>query len=125
MKWFNQAYSTAEVESKTILFKSSLTIATQIVRKSGMAAPDEAAILKIIDEVWDKYDDDANGYLDKDETKKFFQDILGNLGFTDEFSDEAFEEVFTTLDLDASGTIEKEELIIFFKQLTEEHTTTE
>lgn len=81
--------------------------------------------MKIINEVWDTYDDDANGYLDKDETKKFFTDMLGNLGFTEDFSDEAFDEVFLALDLDSSGTIEKEELVIFFKQLTTEHTATE
>merc|ERR1711871_1872275 len=89
--------------------------------KTGMAVPDEAAILKILDEVWDRYDDDKNGYLDRDETRKFFTETLGNLGFSDEFTDDAFDEVFVTLDLDKSGTIEKEELVIFFKQLVNEH----
>ena len=121
MKWFHKAYSTSRVESEAILFKSSLTIATQIMRKTGMAAPDEAAILKILDEVWDRYDDDKNGYLDRDETRRFFTETLGNLGFSEDFTDDAFDEVFVTLDLDKSGTIEKEELVIFFKQLVGEH----
>ena len=29
-----------------------------------------------IDEIWDKYDDDNNGYLDREETKAFIKDSL-------------------------------------------------
>ena len=31
---------------------------------------------KCVDEIWSKYDDDGNGYLDKWETKQFVQDTL-------------------------------------------------
>ena len=53
----------------------------------------------------------------KEETKKFVQDTLGNLGSGDEFSDEAFDEVFATFDKDNSGTVEKNEMVVFIKQL--------
>ena len=74
-------------------------------------------INKCVNDIWAEYDKDGNGYLDKDETKKFVQDTLGNLGSGDEFSQEAFDEVFSTFDKDNSGTIEKAEMVVFIKQL--------
>ena len=59
-----------------------------------MATPEEQAIQGVIDQIWDTYDVDKSGALDKEETKKFVQDTLGNLGSGDEFSQEAFDEVF-------------------------------
>jgi len=47
--------------------------------------------------------------------KKCVQDMLGNLGSGDEFSDEAFDEVFATFDKDGSGTVEKPEMHTFIK----------
>merc|ERR1711943_175808 len=78
---------------------------------------EEQAIQGVIDQIWDTYDVDKSGALDKAETKKFVQDTLGNLGSGDEFSDEAFDEVFATFDKDGSGTVEKSEMVVFVKQL--------
>ena len=78
---------------------------------------EEQAIQGVIDQIWDTYDVDKSGALDKQETKKFVQDTLGNLGSGDEFSDEAFDEVFATFDKDNSGTVEKSEMVVFVKQL--------
>ena len=82
-----------------------------------MATPEEQAIQGVIDQIWDTYDVDKSGALDKEETKKFVQDTLGNLGSGDEFSQEAFDEVFGTFDKDNSGTVEKAEMVVFIKQL--------
>ena len=82
-----------------------------------MATPEEQAIQGVIDQIWDTYDADKSGALDKEETKKFVQDTLGNLGSGDEFSQEAFDEVFSTFDKDNSGTVEKNEMVVFIKQL--------
>ena len=38
---------------------------------SLMATPEEQAIQGVIDQIWDTYDVDKSGALDKDETKKF------------------------------------------------------
>merc|ERR1719401_2880709 len=84
------------------------------------ATPEEQAIQGVIDQIWDTYDVDKSGELDKEETKKFVQDTLGNLGSGDEFSQEAFDEVFQTFDKDNSGTVEKAEMVVFIKQLLEE-----
>ena len=82
-----------------------------------MSTPEEQAIEGVIDQIWETYDVDKSGALDKEETKKFVQDTLGNLGSGDEFSDDAFEEVFKTFDKDNSGTVEKGEMVTFIKQL--------
>ena len=80
-----------------------------------MSTPEEQAIEGVIDQIWETYDVDKSGALDKEETKKFVQDTLGNLGSGDEFSDDAFEEVFKTFDKDGSGTVEKGEIVTFIK----------
>ena len=82
-----------------------------------MSTPEEQAIEGVIDQIWETYDVDKSGALDKEETKKFVQDTLGNLGSGDEFSDGAFEEVFKTFDKGNSGTVEKGEMVTFIKQL--------
>jgi Ca2+-binding EF-hand superfamily protein len=69
----------------------------------------------VINQIWDAYDADKNGELDKEETRKFVQDTLGNLGGKDEFSEDAFDEVFQTFDEDNSGTIEKSEMLMFIR----------
>merc|ERR1711908_187566 len=81
------------------------------------ASAEQQAVAAVIDQIWDTYDKDKSGALDKEETKKFVQDTLGNLGSGDEFSDEAFDEVFATFDKDGSGTVEKGEMVVFIKQL--------
>ena len=54
----------------------------------------ESALDGLIDQIWEQYDADGSGELDKEETRKFVSDTLGNLGGGGEFSDEAFDEVF-------------------------------
>jgi len=72
----------------------------------------------MIEEVWDKYDADKNGALDKEETAGFVRDLLGDQGRRDEWGDEDFEEsVFAALDKDRSGTIDKPEIVDFMKRL--------
>ena len=81
------------------------------------ATPEEQAIKAVIDQIWETYDVDKSGYLDKEETKKFVQDTLCNLGSADEFSDDSFNEVFSTFDKDNSGLVEKSEMAQFIKKL--------
>ena len=58
------------------------------------ATHEEQAIQGVIDQLWDTYDIDGNGSLDKEETKKFVQDTIGNLGSVDEISPEDYDEAF-------------------------------
>merc|ERR1711977_421476 len=86
-------------------------------KTTTMSSTEEQAVQGVIDQIWEKYDVDKSGALDKEETKKFVIDTLGNLGSGDDFSDEAFDEVFKTFDKDGSGTVEKDEMVVFIKQL--------
>ena len=63
------------------------------------------------------YDVENSDAFDKEETKKFVKETLGNLSGGDEFCDEDFNEVFSTFEKDGSGTVEKAEIVIFIKQL--------
>ena len=58
-----------------------------------MSSTEEQAVQAVIDQIWEKYDINKRGALDKEETKKFVIDTLGNLGSGDDFSDEAFDAV--------------------------------
>ena len=79
--------------------------------------PEEQAIQGVVDQIWNTYDVDKNGYLDKEETKKFVQETLGYLGSGEKFYQEAFDEVFAEFDKDKSGTVEKSEMLDFYRQL--------
>ena len=65
--------------------------------------------------MWGTYDTDNSGSLDKEETKKFIKDTLGNLSGNHDFSDEVFDQMFKTFDNDGSGTVEKSEMVLFLK----------
>ena len=79
----------------------------------------EQVIAKIVDEIWAKYDDDNNGYLDKTETKQFVRDTLGEMtdGDAMEGNDDEFEACFAEFDEDGSGTIEKAEMVKFIMKV--------
>ena len=72
----------------------------------------------MIDQIWDTYDEDGSGNLDKEETKKFVMDTLGQLGKADNFTDEDFEKIFSQIDDDGSGLLGKDEMVALVSQLT-------
>lgn len=43
-----------------------------------------AAISAIVDQIWDRYDDDNSGELDRNETRDFVKDTFGDIGKTPE-----------------------------------------
>jgi len=72
----------------------------------------------IIDQIWDNYDTDASGKLDKEESRKFVREALVEFGGSaDECTEEAFEECFAQFDRDGSGFIEKDEMINVIKEI--------
>ena len=84
-----------------------------------MATPEEQAIQGVIDQIWDTYDVDKSGALDKEETKAFVKKTLCDMEGADggEFSEEDFEACFAEFDKDKSGTIEKDEMAVFIKKV--------
>ena len=70
---------------------------------------------QMIDHIWQTYDTNHDGKLDKSETKKMMIEILQNIGLSELYSDSAFNQVFAQFDIDVSGTIERNELDAFIK----------
>ena len=96
----------------------------EMKEKGEVKSVQEQAILGIIDQIWTKYDDDNNNCLDKEETKKFVQEIIGMVDSEDQFDDANFNEIFTIVDIDSSGTIEREEMVEFIQQILRHGQTT-
>ena len=51
-------------------------------------------LMKYVEKIWLKYDDDNNGYLDKLETKQFIHDTMIEMGNKISFSDADFNKYF-------------------------------
>ena len=71
----------------------------------------------MIDRIWDEYDTDKSGDLDKEETRKFVEQMLGVMvsGSDGKVSDAEFENIWQQFDDDGSGLIEKDEMKEFLK----------
>ena len=80
---------------------------------------EEKALNDVIDQIWDTYDVDKSGALDRDECEKFVIDTLGNLGCgSREDNHQMFlREIFPIFDRDNSGFVEKSEMVVFIRQL--------
>ena len=59
----------------------------------------------LIDEVWDLYDHDQNGLLDRKEAKNLFSDIFNAMG--DNLNKTQQDFMFRQIDTDADGTLSK------------------
>lgn len=80
-----------------------------------VAPPTNDLIDATVELVWQAYDTDNSGDLDKIETKKLVQDGLCALGTVNEYSEEAFEQMFNQFDKDNNGTLDKTEMRGFLK----------
>lgn len=69
-----------------------------------------------MDEIWENYDADNNGYLDRDETFKLACETMLAMD-SPEVLKAQFEELFNKLDVDQSGRIVKLEMAHFIKGL--------
>ena len=76
----------------------------------------DSVIRKCVDDIWDEYDKDNSGALDKDETKEFVKNTLSEMGINGEFETD-FDACFAEFDKDKSGTIEKDEMAVFIKKV--------
>ena len=68
------------------------------MRKYVLSDAEEEAVKGVIQRIWDVYDEDNSGILEKDEIKIFLIDSLKDLRLASDFSKEAFDEVFKGLD---------------------------
>ena len=82
------------------------------------AAAAEDPVLKIVDDIWEKYDLNKNGFLDKEETKRFCEQTLSEMAPDGKgFSDEDYDWYFKEFDKDGSGFVGREEMAKFVKKL--------
>ena len=84
--------------------------------------PGDEFLRQYVDEIWDEYDKDNSGALDREETKRFVTNmryVINILPKGDEkggVSEADFEACFKLVDTDGSGTIEKDEMAVFIKK---------
>ena len=76
-----------------------------------------AIINKNVDDIWDQYDKDGNGYLDKNEAKLLVLDSLKLMGENTQIDQKEFDEVFKMFDKDGNGTIDKGEMASFIRKV--------
>tara|TARA_B110000285_G_C14591052_1_gene366444 strand:- start:64 stop:393 length:330 start_codon:yes stop_codon:yes gene_type:complete len=83
------------------------------IRMNKISELDESSLQALIENIWDKFDVDKNGELDRVETKAFLKQTMEDLMFDDrsgkEFhiSENEYMKVFNNFDVDMSGTIDK------------------
>ena len=79
----------------------------------------DMVIASCVDEIWEVFDDDNSGSLDKEETKKFIRSTLQGMSSDgNALSDDDFEQCFKEFDDDGSGFIERAEMIAFIKKVS-------
>ena len=72
-----------------------------MLRISGMG--EEAAIDAVINDRWQIYDEDKNGYLDFEEVKRFVKDALATMCRSTCYSEQIFAKLFRKFDVDGNN----------------------
>ena len=70
-----------------------------------------------MEDIWDDFDDDGNGYLDKNETLAFVKRQLIEMGESGDFSLLDFEACFRQHKDNDDGLVTKAEMITFIKKV--------
>ena len=85
-----------------------------------MSDNENKMIQECIDEIWQEYDRDNNGYLDKDECKKFILSTVDEMkGVPLPKGELDFDSCFDEIDTDNSGHISKEEMVNLFRKVAQ------
>ena len=74
--------------------------------------PEGKTIMETVNSMWEQYDVDKSGVLDKSEAKKFMEATLDK-----SVTDEEFNEVFAVLDMDKSGVVKKDEMCAYIAKM--------
>ena len=80
-----------------------------------MSTFEEDTVDKCVNDIWDQFDRDKSGYLDKSEARAFIQNSLFELGEVGEFTEDDFQKCFQEFDKDGNGTISKDEMKTFIR----------
>jgi hypothetical protein len=79
----------------------------------------EFLVEKIMQDVWNHYDKDKSGYLNRNEARKFLKKALTDLEEGEKFTESRFSEIYAEIDRNKSGTISQKEMRLFIRQLIE------
>ena len=77
----------------------------------------EKEIRKVTREIRKDLDQDGDKILDREEMKKYFIELVSDIG---KFNEEKFDKFFKEVDKDGSGKIETNELYLAVKKFLEE-----
>ena len=80
------------------------------------AAQIDSIIQEAVNQIWDQFDKDKSGALDKEETKAFVTATLTETG-QGSFTADEFTECFASFDKNGDGSISKQEMVAFIKQV--------
>ena len=69
----------------------------------------------MVDEIWNNFDANKDGVLDRDETKKFMYQTMVFSAVDEDYSDDAFDRVFDEMDSNGSGFIDKRKMLKFIR----------
>ena len=79
-------------------------------RMLDAAYENERIYAQAVDALWEKYDTDKSGQLDKEETKVFLKDVLSDIPPPNDYDEATFETTFNGMDKDRNGKISKKEM---------------
>ncbi|EQC31991.1 hypothetical protein SDRG_10191 [Saprolegnia diclina VS20] len=79
-----------------------------------MAELQEAMIDRCIEDIWHTFDQDQNGYLDRDETRAFIDAMAEAMNGTTRLD---FDACFDEYDQNRDGRLSRDEMRVFVKQL--------
>lgn len=71
---------------------------------------------EIVEKVFEKYDANKNGFIDKNELRKICEDVAKSRGLP-EIKDDKFEATLKGMDLNADGKVSKQELSKFIEEI--------
>ena len=75
-----------------------------------------------VNKVWELYDVDGNGFLDKQETFKFVLDNIQQMGMEPSvLTEEVFEATFSEYDYDQTGKISRNEMAAYLRKVMSDH----
>ena len=72
---------------------------------------------QIIENLWNEYDKDNSGYLDKEEMMPLAKAALAQIGYNQEVDPAVCDAFFAEVDSDGNGQVDKDELMKFMKSL--------
>ena len=70
-----------------------------------------------VDDIWNSYDRDNNGSIDKTEIRRFLDQTFQTAGVVVEYTDDDFDELYEKIDITEDGLVSKAEMRNFLKKL--------